>query len=373
MLREQVFVSVVMSSYNHAEYVGKAIESVLKQTYHNLELLIADDGSTDNSAEVISCYDDSRITFTRFEENTAFAGWEDVMSKAKGKYIACIGSDDMWEPDLLEKYISFLEEHEEYGCCFCVPRVIDENDNPIEDGDWDDIFNRANRTKEEWFRLIYKEGNCICAPSMCIRRDLFERLGGFRFQYRQLQDYELWLRLLQITNIYIYPERLVKYRFYPQGGNHNISMPTLESELRNNMELKYIKYDIMENLTEDFFIRAFDDELKLRPESEGFCVECEKYFVMLDSPGVHPESAIVYFFQHYNDKNFRKCMEGYYHVTRKTFWELTGSDFDKAEQALQNIETIKQLSEVNAQLRQLVEVKTKQLDIIRSKLETLAK
>ena len=107
---EQVLVSVVMPSYNHKQFVGKAIESVLKQTYTNFEFIIADDGSSDGSWDVISQYQDPRIKFLKYDENTAFGALEYAYGMAKGDYIATLASDDMWKEELLEKYIAFLEK-----------------------------------------------------------------------------------------------------------------------------------------------------------------------------------------------------------------------------------------------------------------------
>ena len=191
---EKPLVSVIMPSYNHAEYVGRAIESVLNQTYSNFEFIIADDGSTDGSPEVIEQYHDPRISFTRFEENTGFGASEYIYNKAKGKYIAAICSDDMWKNTLLEKYVSFLEENNSYVCCFCRPEIVDENDNVIVVDTLEEIFYAENQKKEEWFKDFYTRGNCICA---------FDKLGSLRFQFRQLQDFEYWMRLVQIGNIYI--------------------------------------------------------------------------------------------------------------------------------------------------------------------------
>lgn len=347
---EDVLVSVVMPSYNHREFVGWAIESVLRQTYENFEFIIADDGSTDGSVEVINRYDDPRITFIRFEENTGFGAIEYAFERAQGKYIATLASDDVWENTILEKYVAFLEAHEEYGCLFCQPQIIDENNLPVEDSALNNVFCFENNTKEEWFKRLFLKGNCICAPAMCIRGELFRKLGVFRYQYRQAQDYEYWLRLFQVSNIYIYPEKLCMYRVHREGENGNISTPTWENLSRSRIEAKYIAWSIMEGLEEEFFLKTFQEDLILGPEREGYCLECEKFGVMMKTS--QAEAACFYYFNHYNDAKFRDCLENYYHVSRKDFWQFTGADHDHYYENIKKQYKIEELMKMVYSLRQ---------------------
>lgn len=319
---DRPLVSVVMPSYNHAEFIAEAIESVLRQTYDNFEFIIADDGSKDGTVEIIQQYQDPRIRFTAFSENTCFGTCEYIYTCVRGKYIASICSDDVWEETLLEKYVAFLEEHQEFGCCFSKPAVINERGEIIE-GSFPFILDNGSRAM--WFRKLYMKGNCICGSTMCIRQSVFAKVAPFRMQYRQLQDYELYLRLLQIDNIYIYPETLAKYRIHVSGGNSNISAPTLEVCTRDFMERKYIMLDIMEQIEDSFFIEAFAEDLVLKPGMKGFCTECEKFGVMLKAVPVVPiEAAFFYYYRHYNDKAFRESLETVYGISRKDFWNLVG-------------------------------------------------
>lgn len=337
---EKPLVSVVMSSYNHAEYVGKAIESVLNQTYKNIEFIIVDDGSVDNSVEVIRQYQDSRIRFTSFEKNTCFAASEYTYECANGKYIAAICSDDIWQETLIEKYVDFLEKNEEYGACFCKPQIINEQG---EAGDDLVVFKDGNVSREEWFRTLYLTGNCICAPSMCLRRSIYEQLKPIRFQFRQLQDYDLWLRILQISNIYIHPEKLVMYRKHESGWNQNISAPSSDVVMRDVVERKYIMLDIMEELENEFFIQAFGNDLQYQPQDERFCLECEKFGIMLKGVPVVPlDAALFYFYRHYDEKEFRESIENVYHISRKDLWNLAGRDQWEIDKMIETINKLVQ-------------------------------
>lgn len=357
MKNNKPLVSVVMPSYNHAEYVGKAIESVLNQTYTNFEFIIADDGSSDGSADIIRKYDDPRIKFKEYKKNTSFESCEYIWEHAEGEYIASICSDDMWKNDLLEKYVNFLENNKDYGCCFSKPIIINENDD-IESYSDNSIFSEQNMQKEEWFKKLYTYGNCLCAPAVCMRKSIYDEVGKFKFQYRQLQDYEYWLRLLQVSNIYVYPEQLVMYRIHPQGENHNISKPNFETNVRDEMERKYILLDIMENLDEKFFNLAFNDELIYKPGTKQYNLECEKFGVIMLSKAAPPMVAIFYYYRHYNDEKFRFYLENYYGVSRKEFWRLTGTDH---EHRLEYVNNIQQLMDTIDYLKRIIEEQNKQI------------
>ena len=107
-------VSIIMPSYNTSEYVEESIKSVLNQTYTNWELIIVDDCSTDNSEEIIKQFThDARIRFFKNEKNSGAAISRNfALREAKGKWIAFLDSDDLWEPEKLEKQIGFMREND---------------------------------------------------------------------------------------------------------------------------------------------------------------------------------------------------------------------------------------------------------------------
>ena len=112
-------VSVLLSVHNHENYVGPAIESVLRQTYQDWELIIIDDCSQDRSPDVARQYKDERIQFYRLEENKgAILTFNELLKKASGEYIASLDSDDIWYDNKLEEQIAYLEQHKEIAACF---------------------------------------------------------------------------------------------------------------------------------------------------------------------------------------------------------------------------------------------------------------
>ena len=210
-------VSVILSSYNHEKYIAQAIQSVLNQTFTDFELLIFDDGSTDNSQEIIKSFSDDRIKLFLNEENRGprIAGQECVKA-ARGKYIAVQHSDDLWTADKLEKQVAFLESHTEYAACFSQADFIDEDGNLQELDDKDfykNVFNQPNRSRAEWLRYFFYNANCLCHPSLLINRVAYEKYNLLDFHgLWQLPDYFMWIRLCFHADFYIMPEKFVLFR-----------------------------------------------------------------------------------------------------------------------------------------------------------------
>lgn len=125
-------VSIITPCYNGAKYIGETIDSVISQTYPDWEMIIVDDGSKDNSAQIVREYaeKDSRITLVQQENAGSAAARNNGIRRAEGQYIALLDADDLWHPDFLEKQIAFMKEKDAV-CVFCSYRRIDENSKEI--------------------------------------------------------------------------------------------------------------------------------------------------------------------------------------------------------------------------------------------------
>lgn len=129
---QEISVSIITPIYNGERYIGETIESVLKQSYGNWEMLIVDDGSIDHSFEIARNFEnnDSRIHVFHQENKGSAAARNYGIRNAKGKVIALLDADDLWEPDFLEKQVKFMKE-KNAACVFCSYRKIDENSKEI--------------------------------------------------------------------------------------------------------------------------------------------------------------------------------------------------------------------------------------------------
>ena len=124
-------VSIIMPSYNTADYIGETIESVLAQTYLNWELIIVDDCSTDNTDSVVAKFADARIRYLKNECNSGAAiARNRALREAKGRWIAFLDSDDLWHPEKLERQVAFMQQND-YYFSYTNYSEIDEKSQPL--------------------------------------------------------------------------------------------------------------------------------------------------------------------------------------------------------------------------------------------------
>ena len=192
-------VSVIMPSYNTAQYIGESIRSVLEQTYTNLELIIVDDCSTDNTEEIVRGFDDPRIRFFKNEKNSGAAISRNyALSEAKGKWIAFLDSDDLWTPDKLEKQIRFMEENG-YHMSYSDYRIC-------QNGVWEPVKRTA--PNKMTLRKIY---NYCYFSTITVIYDR-EVVGLVRIaDLKKNNDYAMWFQVLAKTDGYRFPECLAFY------------------------------------------------------------------------------------------------------------------------------------------------------------------
>jgi glycosyltransferase involved in cell wall biosynthesis len=216
-------VSALIPSYNHAKFIGEAIQSVLDQTFQDFEIIIKDDGSSDNSLEVIRSFNDSRIHLEVNKCNHWSGTHNDLIILAKGEYLALLNSDDVWMLDKLEKQVKFLDENPQYAAVFSDAQAISEAGNNLTDTNhfYYSIFNQPNRTRTEWLKYFLYQGNCICHPSMLIRAHVYEEIGLYNQLMGALPDMDMWIRLCSNYEIHILPEKLIKFRIL--NGEKNAS------------------------------------------------------------------------------------------------------------------------------------------------------
>ena len=151
-------VSIVMVNYNQERFIKEAIDSVIAQTYQNWELIIVDDGSTDQSVDIIKNYDDDRIKPIYLEENSHICIATNVgFSHVTGEYIARLDSDDVWEKEKLYKQVTLLEEKPNARVCFTQVNLIDENGQNINEKESEllNLYNSRQKDRKDWIRCLF--------------------------------------------------------------------------------------------------------------------------------------------------------------------------------------------------------------------------
>ena len=192
-------VSVVMPTYNRADVVGRAIDSILNQTYNDFEFIIVDDGSTDSTSEILQKYAaiDKRIILLRQNNQGAAATRNAGVNKAKGKYIAFMDDDDISLPNRLEKQVAFLEKYLDYSACICNMKSVDLNRKPIDSGpnpfkEWN-YFSLEGTPYKNKQPLEY-----ILGPMTCLTKESFIASNGYRLaEHIVTVNLDFTLRFLQ--------------------------------------------------------------------------------------------------------------------------------------------------------------------------------
>lgn len=246
MIKELPLVSIVAINYNNSKYIIETLDSIANQTYENIELIIVDDCSTDNSVEKIDHWLLNFYKSYQFIKHSINQGVcktiNDGYKKAKGKYITSIATDDIMLLDKIQKQVELLEKTgEEVGMLYSDAYLIGENNEPMEGM----FIKKYGYIKDippsgDLYKILLK-GNFIPAMSILIKKTVFKDIGYFD-ENLYYEDYDMWLRIAKKYQI-IYSEfPSVKYRIREKG----LALST-EKEIWNyNNLLIYFKHKDME-------------------------------------------------------------------------------------------------------------------------------
>ena len=225
-------VSVIIPTYNRAHLIDRAITSVLNQTYQDLEIIVIDDGSTDNTEEVIRSFPDKRVNYIKHKKNKGVSSARNTGIKvAKGKYIAFLDSDDEWLSEKLGKQIKVLQNKSpEVGVAYSDVLYIDENGKNM---------NRKllNPKKEGYIYEDLLGGNCVGTPStLLIKKECFNRVGLFDDLLNGQGDWDMWIRIAKYYRFVFTEVPLVKYRLHSNRISENLELQIITS---NRILVKY--------------------------------------------------------------------------------------------------------------------------------------
>ncbi len=293
-------VSILMPCYNHGAYVANAIESVLNQTYPNIEVIVADNGCTDDSFEVISRYKD-KIKILRMDKNNQEVCWRLLCDAAAGEYIAFATSDDEWDPRKIESQMEAFFAIPNLLVCFTWGVYANENMQVLPDQK-NNVFLAENRSREEWLKRFIFSGNCLCFPSAVLKKELYKYFMGISRGYIQLGDFYLWIKAVQMGEIYIVEKPMVKFRWHVDGDNRNSSAPSVENSIRVGQEYAEIILQVFETVEDDFFRNAFRKEFIKQEAKSHQELLCEKFFLlkkMAEASYNHSEVMLHFYHNHY--------------------------------------------------------------------------
>jgi glycosyltransferase involved in cell wall biosynthesis len=198
-------VSVLTAVFNAEKNLAVSIDSILAQSYQDFEFIIIDDGSKDSSSEVISTFKDARIIYLRNERNLGLsASLNRALNSAKGDYIARHDADDVSSPERLKLQAQFLDVNVEVGVVGAQMDVMDRYDHLV--------AQYPLPTSHGLLAWLLFFDRSLAHPTVMMRKELLERVGGYDESLRVSQDHELWTRLVRLTRFANLSESLVHYR-----------------------------------------------------------------------------------------------------------------------------------------------------------------
>jgi glycosyltransferase involved in cell wall biosynthesis len=235
-------VSVVIPAYNAEGFIGETLESVISQTYENIEVLVVDDGSQDRTPEIVESFADrdSRITLLRQSNQGATAARNLAIEKSRGEFIAPIDADDIWYPQNLEKQVQcMLNTNSSVGLVYAWSAHIDEKGLPIGSG-------RTSRIEGDVYIELVQDNFVGNASASLIRRVCFEMVGGYNSKLKEQNaegcaDWDLYLRIAECYEFRVVPEFLIGYRqlvsssmsYNYQGMVKSYSLVMADAQQRN--------------------------------------------------------------------------------------------------------------------------------------------
>lgn len=197
-------VSIVIPSYNHGRYVGAAIDSILAQDYPRIELIVIDDGSTDDSREVLARYAgriQQEAQPNQGQVATLNRGW--LMSR--GNILGYLSADDLLLPGAVSRAVHSLQNNPDAALVYCDFHLMDPDSAVV----------RRIRTPEVEYAQMVEQFVCPPGPGAFFRRSAFEKAGLWDATFKQMPDYEYWLRLGMYGRFVRVPEVLAAYRVHP--------------------------------------------------------------------------------------------------------------------------------------------------------------
>lgn len=231
-------VSIITPTFNRERFLFDTIQSVRCQTYENIEYIVIDDGSTDNTGALCEKFPDIKYVY---QENSGQSsainnGW----SRASGKYLMYLSSDDLLKPDAVSNLVEYVEKYDE--CVVVYPNydVINESGAHLRNV----ILGNFNES------LFFSELVCVLGPGAMFSKSLFERHGGWRRNLRQVPDYEYWIRLSADARIINCPKILASSRV------HSGAISYSKVSLKRSLEVVYVakKYLMTEVIGADKYL-----------------------------------------------------------------------------------------------------------------------
>ena len=251
-------VSVLVPNYNHAAFLEKRLTTVLNQSFHDIEVFVLDDASTDRSREIIAQYSGDarvRVDIRTTNSGSPTAQWNRGVKMASGEYIWIAESDDYAHTDLLQTLVEILNQHPDVGLAYCESTVVDKADchirsaahwsTKVDPDRWTRPF--VNCGRDECARFFVIQNLIPNASAVVFRRHLYEEVGGADESYTMAGDYELWVRMLLRSSVAFTPE---PFNFFRDHENN------VRSKYNSSCKFLVEDYDILDMIRQQVSVPA---------------------------------------------------------------------------------------------------------------------
>ncbi len=212
-------VTIIMPVYNAGTYLRISLDSILSQSYQNFEIIAVDDGSTDNSCEILSSYGD-RVTRISQPNKGPSSARNTGIRKANGEYIAFLDADDLWMPTKLEMQVRFLEENPDVEFVYTDFFIIDSAGTHIGNIHFEEILDQQELINTMLVRNVMNGAN----SSSLMKKICFDKAGYFDETMKGCEDRDMWMRIARNCTVRVIQEPLMQYRFHPSNAHKNIPM-----------------------------------------------------------------------------------------------------------------------------------------------------
>jgi len=224
-------VSIIIPVYNAEKFIKKTIESVLSQTYKDYEIIIVDDGSTDNSKKILDEFKD-KVRYFKQANSGVSSARNRAIKEAKGEYIALLDQDDLWYSEKLKKQINFIKKNPNAGMVYSDCYYIDDKDKVISR-----VFENQKFYCGKIFENLVIE-NFIPIPTVLIKKEVLNKTGLFVENYSHAEEYDLFLRISKDYEVGFMNEALAGYRVHDTNLSKNIDKSLQEDIIVKEYTLK---------------------------------------------------------------------------------------------------------------------------------------
>jgi len=322
-------VTIGIPAYNSEKFISKTIESLLCQSYTNIEILISDNASTDNTKNIVLDYlkKDNRIKYFHNDKKLNYSeNCNKLISLSKGDYIGLYHSDDIYDENIVKKEVQALCKYPNILGVFTLYEQVDENDKKLNTVRYPITFDCEDYSVD--FRkfvnvLIDEGGSCFCCPTSMIKKDIYLKLNGYDEKLKYIEDQDMWLRILMHGKMLILKEKLIKYRIHSLQGSsiykdinrNDIALPLsnlkyflTSNDLLHNYQIKISIAESKDNITLAIFAvkrKNYNDYIYWLVKSKKS--HCFNYFNKYGFLQQNPFPKISYFLLLIYFDYYKKC------------------------------------------------------------------